>query len=359
MNDIAERNSFMKKLVLEAPYKMKMTEAPIPVPAKNQVRIKVYKIGVCGSDPTIYKGLHPYVTFPVVLGHEISGIIDAVGEDVSKERIGQRVTVIPHQVCDHCEPCKNEIYNFCEELKCTGAEADGAHCEYFCIDAKMVLEIPDNMTLEQAALIEPACVAYHGAKRGNIRPQDRVLIIGAGPIGMFCMQSCFALGAKEVYMADMDASRLELARNLGASGTIDVSSEELAAGLIRLTGEVKSIDVFYDCVGEKGVVLNNILSLAKRGSRVVVIGVLQKEYCIPILPDFVQHELSLSGTTMYVPQDYREMIVLMSEGKIRIDGMVSHHFTLEEVPKVLDMIVNRREKVFKVVIDVAEDGLWS
>lgn len=345
----------MRKLVLEAPYKMKMTEAEIPQPADEQVRIRVCKIGVCGSDPTIYKGLHPYVTFPVVLGHEISGVIDAVGENISKERIGQRVTVIPHQACGKCEACQHEIYNFCEELKCTGAEADGAHCDYFCIDSKMVLEIPETMTMEQAAMVEPACVAYHGAKRGHIEAGERVLIVGAGPIGVFCMQSCFALGAKEVYISDMDASRLEIAKELGATAVIDASKESLPEALKRLTGSVKSIDVFYDCVGEKGYVLNHILEVAKRGSRIVVIGVLQKEYIVPLLPDFVQHELSLSGTTMYVPQDYREMIDFMGRGIIRTDGMVSHHYTLEQVPEVLDMITNRREKTFKVMIEVAEE----
>lgn len=344
----------MRKLILEAPYLMKMTEVPIPEPLKDQVRIRVCKIGVCGSDPTIYKGLHPYVSYPVVMGHEISGIIEAVGEDVSAGRIGQRVTVIPHIVCGYCDACKTETYNFCEELKCTGAEADGAHCDYFCINSKMVLEIPDTMSLEDAALVEPACVAYHGAKRGHIQPDDNVLIIGAGPIGVFCMQSCLALGAKNVFISDMDASRLEIAEKLGATGVIDVSIENLKDGLKRLCGSEKKIDIFFDCVGEKGFVLNSILSIARRGVRVVVIGVLQQEYIIPFLPDFVQHELSLSGTTMYVPQDYREMIGLMGKKSIRTEGMVSHHFSLEQVPEVLDMITNRREKTFKVVINVEE-----
>jgi len=345
----------MRKLLLQAPYELHMTEAPIPEPAADEVRIRICKIGICGSDPTIYKGLHPYVTYPLVPGHELSGVIDAVGENVPKERIGQRVTVIPHQVCDNCDACKNEIYNFCEDLKCTGAEADGGMCDYFCIASKMALEIPETMTMEMAAMVEPACVAYHGAKRGHIQPGDRVLVIGAGPIGIFCMQSCFALGAKEVYVSDMDAERLALAEKLGATGIIKAGEESLADGLKRLTGSEKSIDVFYDCVGEKGIVLNNILSVARRGSRVVVIGVLQKVYDIPLLPDFVQHELSLSGTTMYTPRDYREMIDLMGRGIIRIDGLISHHFDLEQIPEVLDMIVNRREKTFKVVINVSEE----
>ncbi len=344
----------MRKLVLEAPYKMSMKQVPIPEPGDEQVRIKVCKVGVCGSDPTIYKGLHPYVTYPVVMGHEISGIIDSVGSQVPKSRIGQRVTIIPHIVCGRCDACKHGIYNFCEELKCTGAEADGAHCDYFCIDSCMAIEIPENMSLEDAALVEPACVAYHGAKRGQLQPDDNVLVVGAGPIGIFCMQSCIALGAKKVIIADMDETRLAIAEKLGATGTINITKEDLKDGLKRLVGSEKQIDVFYDCVGEKGQVLNNILGIDRRGSRIVVVGVLQNEYIIPLLPDFVQHELSLFGTTMYIPQDYRDVIALMGEGKIRTEGMISHHFSLEEVPSVLDMIVNKKEKTFKVIIDVNE-----
>lgn len=342
----------MRQLILKAPFQMEMTQAPIPEPKENQVRIHVKKIGICGSDPTIYKGLHPYAISPLVMGHELSGVIDKVGANVPAERVGERVTVIPHIVCDHCDACKAGIFNFCEELKCAGAEDHGAHCDYFCIDQRMAIEIPETMTMEEAAMVEPACVAYHGAKRGNIQPGENVLVIGAGPIGIFCMQSCRALGAGKVFIADMDAKRLELAKELGATGVIDVSKDDLKEKLCEYLGSEKKIDVFYDCVGEKGTVLNNILSLARRGTKVVVIGVLQKVYNIPLLPDFVQHELSLSGTTMYVPQDYRDMIDLMGRKEIRTDGMVSHHISLEQVPQMLDDISNRRVATYKVIIDV-------
>lgn len=344
----------MRKLILKAPYELEMTTSAIPEPKDNEVRIFVKKIGICGSDPTIYKGLHPYVSYPLVMGHELSGVIEKVGKNVSESRIGERVAVIPHIVCHECDACKKGIYNFCETLKCTGAEADGAHCDYFCIESEMAIKIPDEMSLEEAAMVEPACVAYHGAKRGKIEKGDNVLVIGAGPIGLFCMQSCFALGAGKVFIADMDKKRLALAKELGATETIAVGEEDLKTKLTELLGSEKKIDVFYDCVGEKGTVFNNILGLARRGSRIVIIGVLQKEYNIPLLPDFVQHELSLSGTTMYVPQDYVEMIDLMGKKIIRTDGMVSQHITLEEVPKMLDDIVNRRVATYKVIIDVNE-----
>ena len=345
----------MKKIVLVKPYTLEMVETPIPEPKSGEIRIKVARVGICGSDPTIYRGNHPYVEFPVVMGHEYSGWIDEAGADTDSPATGTRVTVIPHLVCDECAACKAGVYNFCEQLRCTGAEADGAHAEYICVPAKMVMPIPDGMSLEDAAMVEPACVAYHGAKRANPTADDTVLIVGAGPIGAFCMQSCKALGAKKVYIADMDSWRLKLAQDLGADGIIDVSEENLEDGLTRLAGNPKNIDVFYDCVGEKGRVMNQILRFARRGTRVVIVGVLQNGYDLPNLPDFVQHELSLFGTTMYVPQDYKDVIGFMGKKIIRTTGMVTHTEKLENIQKVFDMIEGRRVPFFKIMLTVVEE----
>jgi L-iditol 2-dehydrogenase len=314
--------------------------------------IKVARIGVCGSDPTIYFGRHPYVSYPVVMGHEFSGTIAALGEGAKSPEIGARVAVIPHLVCGECEACKNEIYNFCESLRCAGAEADGAHCGYIAMPKEMAVPIPDSMTMDDAAMLEPASVAYHAAKRGEITIDDSVLIVGAGPIGNFCMQSCKALGAKKAYIADLDKERLELAESLGADGIIDVSRESLEGGLERLCGGGKKTDVFFDCVGEKGAVFNDILKIARRGARVVIVGVLQNGYDVPLLPDFVQHELRLSGTTMYTPADYRDMIGLMSVGKIKTRGMITHYFELSQIIEVFDMIKKREKKFFKIMLTV-------
>ncbi|MGB6919323.1 MAG: alcohol dehydrogenase catalytic domain-containing protein [Phycisphaerae bacterium] len=342
----------MLRVTLVKPRQLEIGHADIPRPGPGEILVKVLRVGVCGSDPTIYHGRHPYVTFPVVMGHEFSGTVAALGEGVAGPAVGTRVTVIPHLVCGRCRACREEKYNFCEALRCTGAEADGAHVQFMCMPRKMVLPIPDGMSLDDAAMVEPACVGYHAAKRGEIRPQDKVLIIGAGPIGLFCMQSCKALGVRDVYIADMDSWRLELAATLGADGVIDVSREPLADGLTRLAGGHREIDVFFDCVGEKGKVLDQILSLAHRGTRVVMVGVLQNGYDIPHLPDFVQHELRLSGTTMYVPQDYREMIALMREGKVRTRGMITHTFKLADIKTVFDMIERKSERFFKIMLTV-------
>jgi len=343
----------MLRFTMTEPHKLvREDNVPVPTPGPGQVLVKVLRVGVCGSDPTIFRGLHPYAKRPLVMGHEFSGTVEALGAGVTAPAKGVRVTVIPHVVCGKCKPCRTQTYNFCEELKCMGAEDDGAHCEYVNVAANMVLPIPETMTLEDAALVEPACVAYHGTRRASIRKTDQVLIVGAGPIGLFAMQSAKALGAAAVYVADLDPWRLALAEKLGASGIINVGQESLQDGLARLAGGHKEIDVFLDCVGEKGKVMDLILQLARRGTRIVMVGVLQKEYSLPHLPDFVQHELSLFGTTMYVPQDYREMIDLMGRGKIRTAGMITHTFPLSDLPKVFAMIEARQEPFFKIMLTV-------
>lgn len=340
----------MIRVMLTKPGHFEIDETSIPKPAEGQILLKVVRCGVCGSDPTIYRGLHPYAKKSLVMGHEFSGIVEELGEGVTHLEKGMRVTVIPHVVCGKCKPCLTETYNFCEELKCMGAEADGAHVGYVNVDARMALPIPANMSMEDAAMIEPACVSYHGARRGEVKAGDIALVVGAGPIGIFAMQSCRVLGADKTIIADFDQSRLDLATSLGADGVINVGKETLEEGLTRLVGSPKNVDVFYDCVGEKGVVFNNILKIARRGTRIVMIGVLQNEYNIPLLPDFVQHELRISGTTMYVPQDFKDMIKLMSEGKISTKGMITHHFRLDQIKDVFRMIDNKEEPFMKIML---------
>jgi L-iditol 2-dehydrogenase len=344
----------MMRVTLVEPGRLVVDRTERPSPGPGEVLLKVRRVGVCGSDLTIYRGKHPYAKKPLVMGHEFSGVIESLGPGVSGPVPGTRVTVIPHLVCGRCGPCRSETFNFCEELRCMGAEADGAHVQFIAVPARMALPIPDRMTLDDAAMMEPACVGYHAAKRGEIRSGDQVLVVGAGPIGIFAQQSCKALGAQSVFVADKDPFRLALAQRLGADGVIDVSKETIAQGLTRLAGGRDAIGLSLDCVGETGVVLDQILAIARRGSRVVVAGVLQKAYSLPHLPDFVQHELRLSGTTMYVPQDFREMIDLVSAGRISTAGMVTHVFDLADIEQVFALLEGRREGVFKIMLKVNE-----
>jgi L-iditol 2-dehydrogenase len=345
----------MLRVTLAEPGRLVVERAARPRPAADEVLLKVRRVGVCGSDLAIFRGRHPYSKMPLVMGHEFSGTVEERGPGVAFPPPGARVAVIPHLACGACRHCRSETFNFCEQLRCMGAEADGAHAQFVAVPARMALPIPDRMSLDDAALLEPACVGHHAARRGEIRPGDRVLVVGSGPIGLFVMQSCRVLGARAVYAADKDRFRLELASRLGADGTIDVSREDLAGGLDRLAGGREAIDVYFDCVGERGAALDGILAVACRGTRVVVVGVLQAGCSIPRLPDFVQHELRLSGTTMYVPRDYRDMIGLMADGRVRTEGVVTHRLPLERVREAFALMEGGREGVFKIMLEVNEE----
>ena len=347
-----ERKKEMVLARLVEPGKLQFETAPVPAPGKGQVLIRILRCGICGSDPAIFKGMHPFCPPPVVMGHEFSGVIAETGEGVEKLAAGQRVTVLPHLTCGECPRCLEHKSNLCESVKCIGGQADGGHCEYIALDAEMVYPVPDAMSLESAAMVEPAAVGYHGAVRAGITPDDRVLVFGAGTIGIFAMQACKALGAKAVYITDIDKDRLNLAASLGADGVIDQGKESLEEGLSRLCGGPHGIDRFFECVGGKGAVLDKMISLARRGTTLVMIGIQSKGCHVEKLPFLGEHELSLLGSNMYDARDFAEVIALMGEGKIRTDGMITHTCKFGQLAEAFDLAVNKREKFMKIMLEM-------
>ena len=334
-----------------------LEKTPLPgAPGPGEAQIRVKSIGICGSDISAYYGRHPYIHCPIVLGHEFSGVVEMVGPDATNLAIGDRCTILPHLKCGKCPACLEGRYNQCGELKCIGAQADGAFTELVNVPAEMVFPILNSITMDQAALVEPGAVGYHAARKAEPKSGDTLLVFGAGPIGVFTMQAVKALGAGRVLIADKDPDRLDLASSLGADGSIDVSAEGLDVGLDRLAGGAYNVDTFIDCVGFGGEVLNEIIRVARRGSRVVVAGVLESTCSVPLLPDFIEHELQLIGSTMYIPQDFRDVVELIGCGKIRMDGIVTHSAPLSGVEEIYQMIDSRSEKFFKIILRAGDEG---
>jgi len=330
----------MWQTVLVEPGRFVREKVTRPEPGPGEVLIKVARVGVCGSDISAFHGRHPYISCPIVLGHEFSGEVAASGGQ--GPAVGARVTVIPHLGCGACEACRRGAYNLCDSLRVIGCQAPGAHAEYIVAPAEMALPIPDNMSWEDAAMIEPAAVAFHAARRAGIGPGDRVLVAGAGPIGVFTMQCAKALGAETVAIADLDAGRLELARALGANHILNWPADEVSRLPVRP-------NIYADCVGGSGEVLDGLLAIAPRGSRILAVGVLKAGCHIPHLTDISEHELSIIGATMYVQRDYQDAITAFAEGRLRTTGMITHTFPLAEVAAAFRMIESGREPYFKVM----------
>ena len=235
--------SLMKRMRLVELGRFEEEEVVIPFLQKDEVLIKVKKVGVCGTDISAYYGKHPYIKVPIVLGHEFAGIVEGVGDGVEGIDLGTKVTVLPHLGCGICSACKSETYNYCEDLKCIGCQSVGAHAQYIAVPAYTIFKLPDSMPLEQGAFVEPASVAYHGIKRG-IKAGDNVLVMGSGPIGIFALQSAFVLGASRILIADIKEERLNLAKSLNECDTINLSKESIENGLGRILGNAKYIDFF-------------------------------------------------------------------------------------------------------------------
>ena len=193
----------MIQQVMTAPGVIEFRDIPVPSIKDNEVLVRIKRIGVCGSDIHVYHGKHPFTKYPVTQGHEVSGQIAGIGKDVHSLKVGQKVTIEPQVVCGECYPCRHGKYNLCESLKVMGFQTTGCASEYFAVPEEKVTPLPDVMTYDQGAMIEPLAVTVHAARRFPELEGANVAILGSGPIGILLMQSCKALGCRSVLITDI------------------------------------------------------------------------------------------------------------------------------------------------------------
>ena len=232
------------------PFKVRFLEREIHALADDEVLVRVRASAICGSDLHIARGLHPSAPLPVTIGHEFSGDVTAVGSGVDNVRVGQRVTVEPCIVCGKCDACRHGDYGYCEHISFTYRNGDGAMADYVVAKAPYVYELPEYLTYETGALIEPLSMATHAVRRAQVALGETVLIIGAGAIGMMVAAMCRRSGAAQVIIADFSDSRLEMALQVGATIAINSGRADLEQEVARLTGG-KGVDKSFECVGRE------------------------------------------------------------------------------------------------------------
>ena len=281
----------MLQQVMTAPGEIIFREIPKPEPASDEVVVKIMKIGVCGSDIHVYHGKHPFTKYPVTQGHEVSGCVVSVGSDVHDLSVGQKVTIEPQVYCGKCYPCRHGKYNLCEELKVMGFQTTGTASEYFAVKASKVTPIPESMTYNEGAMIEPLAVTVHAARRAGDLTGQKVVILGAGPIGILLAQSVKAFGASEVMITDVSDYRLRLASECGADYTINTRETDFNEAMLRAFGPDKA-DVIYDCAGND-TTINQAIRYARKGSLIILVAVFadMAKADLAVLND---HELDLN-----------------------------------------------------------------
>lgn len=341
----------MLQQIMTNPKEIIFKEVPMPEINDNQVLVKVMKIGVCGSDIHVYHGKHPFTSYPVTQGHEVSGEIVSLGKDVTGFTIGQKVTIEPQVYCGKCYPCRHGKYNLCEELKVMGFQTTGTASEYFSVDASKVTPIPQDMSFEEGAMIEPLAVAVHGVKQVGDVTGMNIVVIGAGPIGNLVAQVAKGMGASKVMITDVSDLRLQKAKECGIDACVNTKNKDFGEAMIEAFGPDKA-DVIYDCAGNN-ITMGQAIKYARKGSIIVLVAVFagMAQVDLAVAND---HELDIKSTMMYRHDDYLDAIQLVNDKKVLLKPLISKTFAFKDYKKAYEYIDENRETTMKVIINVQE-----
>lgn len=318
----------MKASFLLKQGELAVKEIDVPTLDADEVLIKVAAVGVCGSDVHYYQHgkIGPYVVEkPMILGHELSGVITAVGSAVDQGRVGKRVAVEPQRPCRNCEQCKAGRYNLCPNIEFYATPPiDGAFAEFVKIQSEFAFDIPDNVSFEAAALIEPLSVCVWAAQKAEIKAGSRVLIAGAGPIGVIMAQVASAFGASEVIITDIAEDRRNFALNYGATKALDPRVDQI---------EGLGVNAFVDASGVAQAVYQGIKAVGPAG-RVLLVGLGQEDMNLPV-SHIQNNEIWVTGVFRYA-NTWPTGIELVASGKVNLDVLVTHTFGLNEVEEALN-----------------------
>lgn len=356
----------MKAIRVPKPFEIRIEDIPEPVLKTDMdVKIRITSGGICGSDMGIWNGTNSLATYPRIIGHEFGGIVTETGSKVTKVRPGDRVAVDPVMSCGHCYACRIGRHNVCSTLEVLGVHRDGGFCEYVCVPEQNVHKFHTDFNEKMLSVVEPFTIGVEINRRGQITKGEKVLIMGAGPIGIAAMQTAKRNGA-EVIMTDLVSSRLEKARSMGADRTVLIEppknrSEQDASGQRstpeendrKLEAEIsdftggEQISVVVDtvCVPSS---FEQSVRLASPAGRVVVIG-LKNQLSQITMADITKKELTIVGSRLNC-NCFDEVITGLEEGTLHPEKFVTHTFRYDEVEKAFTFIREHPQDVLKAVI---------
>jgi 2-desacetyl-2-hydroxyethyl bacteriochlorophyllide A dehydrogenase len=341
---VAER---MRRVVV-SPDSIDIVDAPTPEPMSGEVLVHSVVSGVCGSDTHAAHGRHPFIDLPYHPGHEVVGVIAALGPGVDGLEVGQRVTVEPDLPCWDCKQCRRGTQNLCENLRFFGCGYNqGGMADYFTIPADRLHVIPDELDYRAAALIEPMSTPVHAVRiAGDVRDKA-VVILGAGTIGLLVLAVVRAHGARRVVVTDPLPAKLARASRLGADAVLDAGAADVVAQARAALGE--SADVVFDCVAVTATV-RQAVEMASKGGTVVIVGVPADDVHVP-LPVVQDHQIRIQGSATYLPEDYAESIRLLVDGDVRVDDIVTAEVPLTRVADAYELSSGGQHVKVLVAVD--------
>jgi 2-desacetyl-2-hydroxyethyl bacteriochlorophyllide A dehydrogenase len=340
----------MKQAIMTSPGVIEYREVPAPGELKEkEVLLRVQKIGICGSDVHVYHGQHPATPYPVVQGHEFSAIVEAIGKDVKNIVPGMRATARPQLVCGTCAPCKRGQYNVCQNLKVQGFQAPGVAQELFVTEEDRVAIFPDSMSFDYGAMIEPVAVASHVTGRVSTLKGKNVVVTGAGTIGNLIAQFAKAQGARKVLVTDISDYRLNIAKQCGIEGVVNVAKESFKEKIVDFFGE-EGFQIGIEASGAQDS-LDVLLQYIEKGSEVVIVAVYAENPRINMY--YVgEHELIIIGSLMYLHEDYIQAIDVIASGEINLSPLITKHFSFEKYHEAYGFIQEQHDKAMKIIINL-------
>ncbi|MCM3410851.1 zinc-binding alcohol dehydrogenase family protein [Metabacillus litoralis] len=337
----------MKGIVCVKPNELKMITLDRPKLKEGEALVKTRRIGICGTDMHAYRGNQPYFTYPRVLGHELSGIIEEIGVNQEGLVKGDQVTVIPYLECGNCVACKNSKTNCCTNMKVFGVHIDGGMCESISIPTDHLVKVND-ISLDLAALIEPLSIGAHAVNRSSIVKGENALVIGAGPIGLAVMKFAKQKGANVIAM-DINEERLEFCKRWAKVDHIVNGLDNPMERLSALTNK-EFPTVVYDATGNLDSMTKSFNYVA-HGGKLVYVGLVKGDITFSD-PDFHKKELTLMGSRNATREDYEYVLGVLKSGEIIADDFISHRCTFDKIVDSFESWLLPESRVIKALVEL-------
>jgi len=335
----------MKAWFLTGPRQLEIRDTPDPTPGPDEALIRVRAVGICGSDAECFEGKHPLPNYPRLPGHEFAGEVAAVGSAWRGPPVGTRVAVDPALSCGHCYACRHGRHNCCTEVSIAGVHRPGAMAEYAVCSASQLFPIPDEMSFETAAVIETLSIGAQVVHRAEVQEDDRVVVLGAGPIGLSCLMMGRRRGAR-VLVSEPLCWRLSLAEDLGADRCLNPEVYSLSDAVAEFTDGCGA-HVVIEATGEVACA-QSAFSLIGQAGRIVILAL--SEDPVHVQPwQLVRQELTVLGTRLSLA-DFSELVELAASGRTPIDRLVTHRYPLHEADRAFQDVCARVDGLVKAVV---------
>lgn len=341
----------MKALRWYAKKDLRYEDVPEPVPGFGQLKVKINLAGICGTDLKEYSSgpcmIDPSKV-PIILGHEFAGKIAEIGEGVTDFKVGDRVTGLGYWYCGDCYYCKRSLNNLCSNASFTGLNAEGSLAEYVVLPSYAVFKLPDSISDEVGALVEPLAVAVHAVRQGNVHPGDKVAIVGDGTIGLSTLLAAKAAGATEIYIVSKIKFRGEIAASLGATAVIDTDNDPVKQIMKRTKG--LGVDVSFECVGVPETP-QLALNLTRKAGTTVIMGVFNKSSTFDFM-NVMFEQKNIIGSAIYV-NEAPAVIAFLADKRIVADKLITTIVPLKDAAKMgFEKLITDFEHDIKILVKI-------